>query len=100
MKAKLILTVILMACSAIVEAKQDKLGLTPLYWIDLNGQETQQGSATLKGDNYDGFGPLLYENISYWGRKGCYSFNDARGQKFACGTGSFTLFLVARGGNA
>lgn len=100
MKAKLILMVTLMACSAFVEAKQDKLGLTPLYWIDLNGAETQQGSEILKGDNYDGFGPLLYENISYWGRKGCFSFNDARGQKFACGTGSFTLFLVARGGNA
>lgn len=105
MKRIMMRLMFLSALAAIGETRQDKAGLTPLYWIDLNGTESQWGSATLTTDKYGtdsrttGFRPLSYENISYWGRKGAYSFYDARGVNFACGTGSFTMFVVARGGN-
>ena len=100
MKRIMTLVLSVAAFAAFGETRQDKAGLTPQYWIDLNGTESQWGSATLQGDNgHNGFRPIVYEPISYWGRKGCYSFNDARGQSFACGTGSFTMFVVARGGN-
>ena len=100
MKRILTLALSIAAFAVFGEARQDKAGLSPLYWVDLNGAESQWGSATLQGDSgHSGFRPLAYEPISYWGRKGCYSFNDARGQSFACGTGSFTMFVVARGGN-
>ena len=100
MKRIMTLIISLSAFAVLGETRQDKVGLTPLYWIDLNGTESQWGSATLQGDNgHNGFRPIVYEPIPYWGRKGCYSFNDARGQQFACGTGSFTMFVVARGGN-
>ena len=99
MKRIMTLIISLSAFAVLGETRQDKAGLTPLYWIDLNGTESQWGSATLTGDNFNGFGPLHYESISYWGRKAGYAFNDARGQNFACGTDSFTMFVVARGGN-
>ena len=99
MKRIMTLIISLSAFAVFGEARQDKAGLTPLYWIDLNGTESQWGKETLTGDNFNGFGPLHYESISYWGRRAGYAFNDARGQNFACGTGSFTMFVVARGGN-
>ena len=79
-------------------ARADRLGRTPTYWVDLDGEQTQYGSETLAPTAGSGFRPQAYETITYWDRKGCWSFGDAHNTNFKCGTGSFTLFVVARGG--
>lgn len=90
------LVALALACvlAPVTRGDTDKLGKTPLYWLDFNGEQVQKGTGRL---NFD---PKRYEWISYWGRKGCCSFGDSgHGVSFKCGTGSFTLFAVAHGGN-
>ena len=95
----LFFTVALSSVAALdASAKADLAGKTPTYWIDLNGTQTQHGSETLTPSSGSGFKPLAYEPITYWGRKGCWRFNTAHNKTFKCGTGSFTMFVVARGG--
>ena len=94
-----ILAVALAAAATLeASAKTDRLGKTPTYWIDLDGVQAQYGSETLTPSAGSGFRPQAYEPITYWGRKGCWNFGDAHNTNFKCGTGSFTMFVVARGG--
>ena len=86
------------AAFAAFGGRQDKAGCSPLYWIDLNGEESQWGAERLTPSTGSGFKPLAYEPITYWGRSGCWKFNTAHNTNFKCGTGSFTMFVVARGG--
>lgn len=79
-------------------AKTDQLGIEPTYWIDLNGSQAQYGAETLTARYGAGFRPKEYEPITYWGRSGCWNFEQAENINFKCGNGDFSLFVVARGG--